>query len=632
MIRPSVTRTTPSRLPRHATYVALAAALASCTTTGPAPTSARSDSHGHAPAPEFINDPLEPFNRGMWAANKGILVGVVRPVAKGYRAVVPPPARESINHFRRNLNYPGRLINDTLQGRWSDAGDETVRFLTNTTAGGLGFFDVATKWNIPKTEANFSQTFGTWGWKPSMFLVLPFAGPSDDRNATGYLADSAAEPWNYAGSPYTAIGPVTAFNRLSDKAESAARILKSEDDSYALAKYAWSYAAKDGQPDWRVAGPVDRPTLETLGAVQISLTDPEFGSDGREMSVKIPSTGRRLKFNCWIQPQTAPVVYISPGLSSHRLSLATLWLAEQLYQNGYSVVTTSSVFQPEFMENASSADVPAYPKVDSRDLHVALTEIDRLLAGKYPGRFGKKALVGCSMGGFLSLRIAAGEKQAPDDLVRFDRYVAINPPVNLQYGSQHLDSYTRAPLAWPAAERQARLNNAAHKVAKLITLPPEAGGAPPFEGIETKYLIGLTFRVALRDIVYSSQRRNNMGVLQTPITPWKREESYREIMNFTFSDYFQQFAVPYYQQRGISMAELRREGNLATHTAALRDQKKIRVITNRNDFLLPPDDLSWMNSTFGPSRLTLFPSGGHMGNLSSPPVRDAILGAVRDLK
>jgi hypothetical protein len=169
-------------------------------------------------------------------------------------------------------------------------------------------------------------------------------------------------------------------------------------------------------------------------------------------------------------------------------------------------------------------------------------------------------------------------------------------------------------------------------VAKLMTLRSDANSTPPFEGIETKYLIGLTFRVALRDIVYSSQRRNNMGVLQTPITPWKREESYKEIMNFTFSDYFQKFAVPYYQQRGISMAELRREGNLTTHTAALRNQKKIRIITNSNDFLLPPQDAAWMSDTFGSSRLTLFPYGGHMGNMSSPPVRDAILRSIQDLK
>lgn len=631
MTRTAAARTASPRFPRHASYAMLAAVLASCTsTTDPGNTAPGYASHGHSPTPEFLNDPIEPVNRGIWAVNKGVLIGVVQPAGKAYRKIAPPPVRLSINNFRRNLTYPGRLINHALQGRWAGAGDETTRFLTNTTAGGLGFFDVATKWNIPKSEANFSQTFGTWGWQPNAFLMLPLAGPSDDRNAFGYAADSVAEPWNYAGA-YSAVGPATSFNKLSDRSEDATRLVVSEKDSYSLTKYAWTYAAKDGQPDWQLHGPIDRPTLETLGAVRISLTDPEFPSDGRELSVKIPSTGKKLKFNCWIQPQPAPVIYISPGLSSHRLSLAAVWAAEQLYQNGFSVVTTSSVFQPEFMEQASSVDLPAYPKIDSRDLHVAMTEIDKLLEKKYPGRLGRKALMGFSMGGFLGLRIAADEKQAPADLLRFDRYVAINPPVNLQYGSRHLDGYNRAPLAWPEAVRQERLNNAAHKVAKSLTLRTDPSAVAPFEGIESKYLIGLTFRVALRDIVYSSQSRNNMGVLQTPITPWRREESYREIMNFTFSDYFQKFAVPYYQQKGISMAELRREGNLTTHTATLRNQKKVRVITNRNDFLLRSEDISWLNSTFG-RHVTLFPYGGHMGAMSTPPVTRAIIGSVQDLK
>lgn len=631
MTRMAAARTLSPALFRHASYTMLAAVLASCSsTTYQANVAANNNLHGHAPTPEFLNDPIEPLNRGIWAVNKGLVVGIVQPVAKGYRKIAPPPVRESIANFRRNLTYPGRLINNSLQGRWKGAGDETTRFLANTTAGGLGFFDVATKWNIPKSDADFSQTFGTWGWKPSTFVVLPLGGPSDDRNLTGYVFDSAAEPWVYADE-YSLIGPVTAFNKLSDRSEDAARLLLSEKDSYSLGKYAWSYAAKDGEPDWQLHGPIDRPTLETLGAVQLTLADKEFPLNSREMSVKIPSTGKKLKFNCWMQKGAAPVVYISPGLSSHRLSLATVWAAEQLYQNGFSVVSTSSVFQPEFMEQASSVDLPAYPKIDSRDLHVALTEIDKLMEKKYPGRLGKKAFMGFSMGGFLGIRIAADEKSAPSDLIRFDRYVAINPPVDLQYGSQHLDGYTRAPLAWPADQRQARLNNAAHKAAKSLTLKSDSNAPPPFEGIESKYVIGLTFRLALRDVIYSTQQRHNMGVLQTPVTPWKREDSYREIMNFSFSDYFQKFAVPYYQQKGISMAELRREGKLTTHTAALRNQKKVRVITNTNDFLLRPQDISWLNSTFS-GHVKLFPHGGHMGAMSAPPVTQAIVGSVQDLK
>lgn len=581
--------------------------------------------------PDFMADPFEPVNRGLWQVNKGLLVGVMQPTGRAYRTVVPKPVRGSINDFTRNITYPGRVLNHALQGRWSGAGDETWRFICNTTVGVGGFFDVATKWNMPKSEADFSQTFGTWGWKPHSYVVLPVFGPSDDRHAIGLAADEAAAPWNYQ-YPYTAASYASRYNNLTDKTEDAIRITKSEADSYALVKYGWTYSSKDHQPDWQLRGPIDPSTLQTLGAVSATCQDPEFPARAREMSVRIPSTGRSLKFDCWIQPGNAPLVYISPGLSSHRLSMLTLPLAENLYQNGFSVVSTTSVFHPEFMERASTSPLPIYPPNDSHDLLVALTEMDRLLEKKYSGRLGKRALVGCSMGGFLTLNLAAAERQTSPDLLHFDRYVAINAPVDLIHGARCVDDFQDAPYAWPAGRRQALVNNTLHKAAMSGSLPATPNATPPFEGIESKYLIGLTFRITLRDIIYSSQTRNNMGVLQTPLTSWRREDAYREIMNYSYKDYFLKFAVPYYQTQGVSIRELAREGNLRAHENQLRNQPKIRLLTNQNDFLLPAHDLSWLKSTFRPSQLTVFPDGGHLGNLSSPPVQKAIIGSLQGLK
>ena len=115
---------------------------------------------------------------------------------------------------------------------------------------------------------------------------------------------------------------------------------------------------------------------------------------GKTRSVLIPATGRRLKFTLWLQPKKAPVVYIIPGLGSHRLAASELALAELVYQNGFSAVCVSSTFNPEFMAHASTADVPAYMPVDVHDLHVALTEIDHRLEKLYPQRLGPRALLG----------------------------------------------------------------------------------------------------------------------------------------------------------------------------------------------------------------------------------------------
>lgn len=577
--------------------------------------------------PEFLNDPIEPVNRGIWEVNRGLLVGVVEPSGKVYRTVVPQRVRTSIQDFTRNITYPGRLINHGLQGRWSGAGDETLRFLCNTTVGVGGIFDVATKWNMPKSEADFSQTFGTWGWKPQTFLVLPFLGPSDDRNLAGWVADQAAEPWSY-GYPHRYVSYGSRYNNLTARSEDAARISQSERDSYALVKYAWTYAKKDGAPDWTLRGPIDMATMQTLGAVRVGYQEPGFLGRGHEIGVRIPTTGRKLKFNCWLQPGPSPLAYISPGLSSHRLSMTTLSVAENLYRNGFSVVTTTSVFHPEFMENASSAAFPVYPPVDSHDLHVAITEADRELVRRHPGKFGKRALVGLSMGGFLTLRLAAHEDRAGSGLVAFDRYVAINAPVDLIHGGRTVDSYQDAPMAWPAADRQARVNNTLHKAAASGALGTAPGGLPPFDAVESKYLIGLTFRITLRDIIFSSQKRSDMGIIQQPLSSWRRESVYQEIMAYSYEDYFRKFAMPYYKERGVDRAGLLREGNLKTHEGRLRKQSKIRLVTNRNDFLLKPGDLSWMRSTFGSSRVTVFPDGGHLGNLGEPAVQKALIEAL----
>jgi hypothetical protein len=116
-----------------------------------------------------------------------------------------------------------------------------------------------------------------------------------------------------------------------------------------------------------------------------------------------------------LQPGKANVVYIVPGLGSHRLAQTSIALAELVYKNGFSAVCISSPFNSEFMENASTTAMPAYLPTDGHDVHVALTEIDHCLHSQYPNRLGNKALMGYSMGALESLFIAAHEptKQIP---------------------------------------------------------------------------------------------------------------------------------------------------------------------------------------------------------------------------
>lgn len=596
--------------------------------------------------PRGIPDPLEPLNRVVWAVNKGVMTRVIRPTSRVYRFIVAKPVRTSVGNFGKNLTYPGRLINNLLQGRWTGARDESYRFACNSTAGIGGLFDVGTRWNIPKSDADFGQTFGQWGWQPHFFLMLPLFGPSSDRDTVGLAADTAANPLLYvspyefeAERPLTYLGPYTYFtyvdmyNNLSDTVGEFVRFSQASADPYADIQYAQAFSRSSRAMDLQVKGPADPATRETLEAVLVTYKDPEFLVHGKTRSVLIPTTVRQLQFTYWLQPGAAPMVYIVPGLGAHRLSQPSVALAELAYRNGYSVVSVSSAFHPEFMEHASTVAMPAYLPADGHDMHVALTAIDRRLEALHPGRLGVRALLGHSMGAMHTLFIAATVTNQPS-LMRFDRYVAVNNPVRLMAGVARLDEFYQAPLDWPRGERDSNLENTLLKAVALTRgefTPPSL----PFSAIESKFLVGLTFRFMLRDVIYSSQRRSNQAVLLHLLTHFRRAPAYQEIIHYSYGDYLERFVVPYYESRGVAAPAaktLDSAGDLRTYEAGLRANPDIRLVVNENDFLLGAADLAWLRAMFPPAHLTVFDHGGHSGNLGDPAMQRAILNALADLK
>jgi ABC-type transporter lipoprotein component MlaA len=259
--------------------------------------------------PKSVPDPIEPFNRAMWAFNKALMTDLIKPTSRVYRFIVLKPVRSGIGNMGNNLNYPDRLFNNLLQGKWIGARNETYRFVCNTTVGVAGFWDVATRWKIPESDADFGQTFGQWGWQPQCFIMLPVFGPSNERDAVGLAADSASNPLLYispydfdAGDPLTYLGPYSYFSyavKYNDLAESVneyVRFSQAEMDPYSEIQYAWTFARANRVADFQVKGSQDEASLETLESVFFTYQDPEFPSRGTTKSVLIPATGKKLPF------------------------------------------------------------------------------------------------------------------------------------------------------------------------------------------------------------------------------------------------------------------------------------------------------------------------------------------------
>lgn len=168
--------------------VALALALACLTLVGCATV---------PPSERDPRDPWQRMNRTTFRFDIGVDKHIVKPVTRTYVRVTPHPVRAGIANFFNNLTYPEVIVNALLQGRVLHFGQDTARFLVDSTIGIGGLLDPATPMGLPREDRDFGQTFGKWGIPPGPYLVLPFLGPSDLRDAIGLVPAEYTDPVHY---------------------------------------------------------------------------------------------------------------------------------------------------------------------------------------------------------------------------------------------------------------------------------------------------------------------------------------------------------------------------------------------------------------------------------------------------
>jgi len=135
-------------------------------------------------------DPWESMNRRVFAFNETLDKYLLKPVARGYRFVLPDFAQRGVTNFISNIYEFNDVINSILQGRAEGAAQSSGRFVINTTLGLLGLFDVATPMGIPLQRSDFGQTLAVWGVDTGPFVMLPLLGPRTVRSGVGYFFDT----------------------------------------------------------------------------------------------------------------------------------------------------------------------------------------------------------------------------------------------------------------------------------------------------------------------------------------------------------------------------------------------------------------------------------------------------------
>lgn len=205
-----------------------------------------------------INDPYEKTNRAIWGFNRTVDKAVTRPVSSAYRTVIPKAPRQGISNIYRNLTEPLSFVNNILQGDIGAAGTTLSRFVINSTIGLGGLLKASDKIGIEYQKEDFGQTLAVWGINEGPYLVLPFLGPSNGRDAVGTIGDFFGEPVNIGIAELDEKGLLLAKLTL-EVIDSRARLhstiesLYEENDPYAFARAAYrqqrDFQIRNGERD-----------------------------------------------------------------------------------------------------------------------------------------------------------------------------------------------------------------------------------------------------------------------------------------------------------------------------------------------------------------------------------------------
>ncbi len=198
---------------RIAAALVLSAVLAGCATAPPAGSGQRPRRRAAAMA-----DPWESWNRKVFAFNDAVDEAVLKPVAEGYRKVLPQLVRTGIDNVFGNLGDVWSTVNQFLQGKVQLGMEMGMRVLLNTAFGFGGLLDIATEAKLPRRSEDFGQTLGHWGVGSGPYLVLPFLGPSTLRDTGGLVVDRAVAAPSRLGETDTQRYTITGVQLVNTRA------------------------------------------------------------------------------------------------------------------------------------------------------------------------------------------------------------------------------------------------------------------------------------------------------------------------------------------------------------------------------------------------------------------------------
>ncbi len=252
---------------RFAVALTAVGALAACAT----PPSGDADARA---AYEQANDPFEPANRMVFAANVMVDQLVLQPAAVTYRDLFPDDLKPPVQNFFTNLFMPLSFVHALLQGDLDRAEQSAARFFT-----ALPTLLLAN--TFPDKEPVFEdggQTLAVWGFDEGPYIMLPLLGPSSVRDTTGTVADFFLDPVGWVLGREASIGR-SAGNAVLTRSRNLEQVRDLQSNS--LDYYAAVRSLYRQQREAQVRNGASEP-VQPAPTIGLELDEPETSPGGKE--------------------------------------------------------------------------------------------------------------------------------------------------------------------------------------------------------------------------------------------------------------------------------------------------------------------------------------------------------------
>jgi pimeloyl-ACP methyl ester carboxylesterase len=325
------------------------------------------------------------------------------------------------------------------------------------------------------------------------------------------------------------------------------------------------------------------------------------------------------------QEKKAPLVFLIAGAGSSDRAPKILTMMKALYQAGFHVITLPSPSHANFIISASQSRVPGDLADDAADLYRVMEAAWKEVEGDI--EVSSFHLCGYSLGASQAAFVAKLDEERR--VFNFRKVLMINPPVSLYGSVTRIEEMLKQIPGGPKKQgiffnKMLSKFSQFYRYGNFVAINDDFLYAMYTENIftneETGGLIGLTFRINLAGMIFSSDVMTNSGYVvpkNRVLSPTDSLYDYFLVStHLSFYDYFNEYFYPYFQKRrpGLTKEALIESESLRSIEGYLKSSAKFGVMANENDFILTSAELDYLRQLFG-ERIKIYPRGGHLGNL-----------------